>query len=283
MRGGARPAAVRRYLGGSRLQRRGCALPGDFQRETAISLHPYFDVPGGNIGPFGHLTSKFYTATRDEPGMHYYSFLFGHPLQDGNRTVFCREAYKDADALLAHLQNVDAILKKALEVSALGRIEAHGPPAELEKVRPALEPLGCTFWELRDDAFRRPAKSGRDNKVAVVPYFIVDEGMESEFIAGMDDFMSRVKKEGGVVSYGFTTRKEEGRLHVHCREYYQSTPALLAHFENTNAPLQRFLSMSKVARLEVHGLAQDEPRIHEVLGQFDPLYLHLDGQGMWRY
>eukprot|EP01062_Namystynia_karyoxenos_P032005 TRINITY_DN2366_c0_g1_i1.p1 TRINITY_DN2366_c0_g1~~TRINITY_DN2366_c0_g1_i1.p1 ORF type:complete len:260 (+),score=93.20 TRINITY_DN2366_c0_g1_i1:90-869(+) len=255
----------------------------DFQRETAISLHPYFSVPGANIGPFRDLTDKFYAATRSEPGMNFYSFLFGPPQQDGSCTVFCREAYKDGEALLAHLQNVDGVLKKALELSSLARLEAHGPPAELDKVRSALEPLGCTFWELRDDAFRRPAGSGKDNKVAVVPYFLVDEGKESEFIAGMPDFISRTRTEGGVVSYGFTTRKEDGRLHVHCREYYQSTAALLAHLENVGEPLQRALGMAKLARLEVHGLAEDEPKVHEKLSQLNPQYLHLDGKGMWNY
>lgn len=59
----------------------------------------------------------------------------------------CRESYADADGILLHLMNVDAPLKAVLNGPAeLLRLEVHAPMSELDKLRPALEPLGCEFF-----------------------------------------------------------------------------------------------------------------------------------------
>lgn len=55
--------------------------------------------------------------------------------------VFCREAYTDAEGLLAHLNNVGAMLAEALKIADIIRIEVHGPAAELEKLRGPLAHL----------------------------------------------------------------------------------------------------------------------------------------------
>merc|ERR1711959_60409 len=58
-----------------------------------------------------------------------------------------RESYGDADGILLHLKNVETPLKAVLNGPAeLLRLEVHAPASEVEKLRPALEPLGCQFF-----------------------------------------------------------------------------------------------------------------------------------------
>ena len=55
--------------------------------------------------------------------------------------VFCREGYTDAEGLLAHLDNIGALLAEALKIADLIRIEVHGPAAELDKLKTPLAHL----------------------------------------------------------------------------------------------------------------------------------------------
>jgi hypothetical protein len=49
--------------------------------------------------------------------------------------VFCREGYTDAEGVLAHLDNVGALLAEALKTADLARLELHGPAEELDKLK----------------------------------------------------------------------------------------------------------------------------------------------------
>jgi quinol monooxygenase YgiN len=102
---------------------------------TAVSLHPYFKVHPGKLDAARALLPRFVEQTRSEPGCLYYGFTL-----DGD-TVFCREAYRDAEAALAHLQNVGTLLAEMLQHSELVRLELHGPAAELEKLAVPLADL----------------------------------------------------------------------------------------------------------------------------------------------
>lgn len=99
-----------------------------------VSLHPYFIVHAGKLPEFKAALPKFAAKTASEQGNLFYDFTF-----NGDE-VLCREGYRDAEALLAHLQNVDALLKDALKIADLARLEVHGPAAELEKLK---QPLGA--------------------------------------------------------------------------------------------------------------------------------------------
>ncbi len=60
--------------------------------------------------------------------------------------VFCREGYADAEGLLAHLENIGALLAEALKIGDLIRLEVHGPAAELEKLRGPLAHLKPSWF-----------------------------------------------------------------------------------------------------------------------------------------
>ncbi len=94
-----------------------------------ITLHPYFKVHAGKLEEFTAGFAAFVEKTKTEPKNLFYGFSVNG---DG---VFCREGYADADGLLAHLDNVGALLAEALKIGDLVRLEVHGPAAELEKLR----------------------------------------------------------------------------------------------------------------------------------------------------
>jgi hypothetical protein len=53
----------------------------------------------------------------------------------------------DAAALLAHLGNVGSVLGETTKVFEIKSLNCHGPKAEIAKLKDALTPMGCVFWE----------------------------------------------------------------------------------------------------------------------------------------
>lgn len=107
---------------------------------SAVSLHPYFQIHPGKIEEFTANFPAFIERTSSEKGCLYYDFTL-----NGDE-AFCREAYVDGDAALNHLSNVDDLLKKALSISTLTRLEIHGPEAELAKMRGPLAGLAPAWF-----------------------------------------------------------------------------------------------------------------------------------------
>jgi quinol monooxygenase YgiN len=117
-------------------------------QDKCCTIVPYFKVQSDKIEDFKTLCERFVEKTRAEPKCHYYGFSF-----DGN-LAHCREGYEDAEALLAHLENVGSLLEEALKISEIDRLEVHGPAEELAKLREPLAGLEPQFFEL-EYGFRR--------------------------------------------------------------------------------------------------------------------------------
>lgn len=116
--------------------------------DRCCTLVPYFKVSEGKIGAFEQLCQRFVEKTKQESKCLHYGFSF-----DGDR-VHCREGYRDAEAILAHLENVGFLLEEALKISELTRLEIHGPEVELAKLREPLSHLKPRFFILKY-GFRR--------------------------------------------------------------------------------------------------------------------------------
>lgn len=117
-------------------------------QDTCCTIVPYFKIQDGNINAFKSLCEKFVEKTGNESDCLYYGFCF-----DGD-LAHCREGYKHAEGLLAHLENVDALLGEALKISDITRLEVHGPEQELEKLREPLAGLNPQYFVL-EYGFRR--------------------------------------------------------------------------------------------------------------------------------
>jgi hypothetical protein len=102
---------------------------------NAVSIHPYFKIRPGNLEAVKALMSVFLEKTARESKVLHYGFSL-----NGDE-FFCREAYVDADGLLAHLDNVGPELRQMLGLADLTRVEVHGPAAELDKLRGPLADL----------------------------------------------------------------------------------------------------------------------------------------------
>ena len=105
-----------------------------------VSLHPYFKVHPEKLEAFKAGFPAFTEKTASEEKNLFYEFTV-----NGDE-VFCREGYADAGGLLAHLENVGALLAEAMKIADLIRLEVHGPAAELEKLRQPLAHLSPAWF-----------------------------------------------------------------------------------------------------------------------------------------
>jgi quinol monooxygenase YgiN len=117
--------------------------------DTVCTLVPYFKVKPGQLDAFRAGVAGFVARTKSEKGCVHYAFSF-----DGD-TAHCREGYDDAAALLAHLDNVNALLGEALKIADITRLEVHGPAAEVDKLRAPLAGLKPQFFVLEPGGIRR--------------------------------------------------------------------------------------------------------------------------------
>lgn len=115
-------------------------LRGMAKLSTAVSIHPYFQIHPGKLEAFAEVIATFVKTTASEKGCLYYDFTL-----NGDE-AFCREAYLDGDAALTHLANVDPVIKQALAISTMTRLEVHGPEAELAKMRGPLVGLSPAWF-----------------------------------------------------------------------------------------------------------------------------------------
>ena len=117
-------------------------------QDTCVTIVPYFKVNEGQLDAFKALCVQFVEKTQTEPKALYYGFSFA-----GDQ-VHCREGYADAEGLLAHLDNVGALLEEALTIAAIIRLEVHGTEEQLTELRGPLADFNPQFFTL-EYGFRR--------------------------------------------------------------------------------------------------------------------------------
>lgn len=115
-----------------------------------VTLHLYFKVHPGKMPEFKAGLDGMVQATRHEEKNLFYEFTVNGEAGE----VFCREGYVDAAGLLTHLGNVETLLKEALKIADLARLEVHGPAGELDQLRGALSGLNPTWFPLEHGVSR---------------------------------------------------------------------------------------------------------------------------------
>lgn len=110
--------------------------------DKCCSIVPYFKITDENMEAFKLLCEDFVAKTSEETGCLYYGFTFS-----GNE-AHCREGYEDAEALLAHTQNVGDLLERAMKIAEVTRLEIHGPAEELDKIRGPLADMDINYFTL---------------------------------------------------------------------------------------------------------------------------------------
>lgn len=94
------------------------------------------------------MLRRFVEKTASEKENLFYGFSI-----NGDE-VFCREGYESAAGVLAHLDNVGALLAEMLELADVTRVEAHGPAEELEKLKAPLAHLNPAWFTLESSLSR---------------------------------------------------------------------------------------------------------------------------------
>lgn len=236
--------------------------------DTHVTICPYFTVPVGKMEEFKANFADFYKGTKEgTSGCLYYGFAVS-----GNK-VFCREGYKNGEAVLEHLEDVKAPLDKAIRMVGVGglRLELMGPKAELDKCREAFdafhyelessimsslwgaEPnptVSTVYYELDGGSIMSPLPSDLvvypewegwpDSHVIIMPYFTVPEGKMDDFKKNFDAFYAGVK--GGTkdtIYYGFAVSGNQ----VFCREGYLNAEAVLQHLVDVGEALGKAVEM----------------------------------------
>jgi len=117
-------------------------------QDTCCTIVPYFDVPDDYMETFKANCVKFVELANNEPGCLYYGFSF-----NGN-IAHCREGYVNAEAALAHVENVMEPLTEVLKNAKMTRLELHGPESELAKLREPFAGFSPEYFVL-EYGFRR--------------------------------------------------------------------------------------------------------------------------------
>jgi len=105
-----------------------------------VGIHPYFKAHPRKLDAVKAAFPRFVEKTVTEKGNVFYYFSI-----NGDE-VFCPEGYKTAEGVLAHLDNVGALLGQELTMADLIRLEVHGPAKELEKLRGPLAHLNPAWF-----------------------------------------------------------------------------------------------------------------------------------------
>ena len=111
-------------------------------KSTFVSLHPYFKVHPGKLEAVKAGFPRFVEKTANEKDCLFYGFT------SNGEEMSCREAYQSAEGLLAHLDNIGALLAELLKMADLTRLEVHGPAKELEKLKAPLAHLNPVWFTL---------------------------------------------------------------------------------------------------------------------------------------
>ena len=110
--------------------------------ENSVSINPYFKISDENMAAAKEMLKIFCGLVNKEEGCLYYNFCF-----KGN-VMTCREAYQDAAAVMAHLENCGEALGKFVQIAELFRIEILGPAEELDKLRSPLAGMNPDYFVL---------------------------------------------------------------------------------------------------------------------------------------
>mmetsp|Transcript_12022 Transcript_12022/g.35561 ORF Transcript_12022/g.35561 Transcript_12022/m.35561 type:complete len:327 (+) Transcript_12022:99-1079(+) len=182
------------------------------------------------------LTFCGYSTTRSRRD----STVVGDFAEEPGDKLFCRDAFPDADSLLAHLSNVEPQRSALLQGPAsLDGIELHGPAAELRKCEDAPALQGARLFEVDCGLSRLEKESGG------MPLPLQLVSLHTSFSLADADAARAICKE--IVA---TTAGEENCIYhgwtvcgdtLTCREAYGSAVGLARHCEGVAASIERLL------------------------------------------
>ena len=106
------------------------------------------------------------------------------------------------------------------------------------------------------------------NVVSLHPYFKAHPGKLDAVKASLPAFVEKTATEEQCLYYEFTINGDE----LFCREGYVGAEGVLAHLANVGALLGELLTISDLARIEVHGPAEELEKLKGAVGGMNPAW-----------
>jgi len=107
-----------------------------------------------------------------------------------------------------------------------------------------------------------------DTACSIHPYFKVHPGKLDAFHWLCLRFVTPTKPEPACLCYGSSFDADQ----VHCRENYVDAAGRLARLANVEAPIAEALTISDLARLEVHGTEAELAKLREPTAGMAPQF-----------
>merc|ERR1719502_2260393 len=236
--------------------------------QSLMTIQPTFTVKDWALAE--PIMAEFVEATKKETGCIYYGWT-----KVGDK-LFCREAYTDAAGVLAHLDNVGALVGKLLESAAtLDKIELHGPAEELDKCKSTMDGFGTTYWAIDSGISFMSKEVGSvrsaQTLMSIQPTFTVKDWAAAEPI--MAEFVEATKTETGCVFYGWTKVGDK----LFCREAYVDAVGVLAHLDNVGPCVGKLLeSAATLDKIELHGPTAELDKCKAGMDGFGTKYFEID-------
>jgi len=231
------------------------AAPYDF---TLLTLQPTYTI--ADWGAARPIMEDLVAAAKAEPRLTYCGYattrstpdptvLGDYSVAPGEDRLFCREAFPDAEALLAHISTVQEQRKALVDgpgPAALEDLQLHGPAAALREcvasgLLDGMGLAGCRFFETESGLSRLEKEWGGMplplQLLSLSTTFTVAEDQGAEVGAICDEIVALATEEENCLYCGWTRSGNQ----LCCREAYGSVVGLARHVAAVSSCLDRLL------------------------------------------
>ena len=262
-----------------RLQRIGCDPP----RMNVVDVMPFWDNNFYTVQPTFEvrdwaaarpLMAEYLDKVRTERGAMYCGWTISGDM------LCCREGFHDADAVIAHMANVQPVLDQLLANAAtLCTMEVHGPASGLKTCQGALESLEARYFEIDSGCtfLVRPyaGMSRGQSHFSLHPTFKVVDWDAVRPV--LDESIESMRLTSGCVFYGWTRRGDT----LFGRHAFLNADGVRRHLASTDALVASLVSSGAVTltSVSVHGpptrLGEVKAALHDYHG-LTPQYFAID-------
>ena len=244
---------------------------------TFLTIQPKFTVQDWDSAQL--ILEQMVDQSRSEMGCAYYGFT----RCAAENSLFCSEAYEDADAVLTHIRQISPLAEKltAPGIATLDQVSLHGPESELAKVKAGLDAERAARWQfyvIDSGVSYFTKQTGAIMKsqtmLSIKPTFTVSDWSKAKPI--MDEFVRRTQAEPGCIYYGWTIDRSAGKLF--CREAYFNADDVLSHLENVGSLVEELVAdgVATLDRIELHGPRMQLERCKVAMDPFGTAYYNLE-------
>merc|ERR1719419_1590780 len=218
--------------------------------DHCIMMCPYFMVKPNEFGVWKAKADAFYKAAEETDDLLFYGMGFN----DGG--VHIRQGYRNASALIDHLQRADKPMTDALKNCKLAKVDVYGPKSQLNKVKKVMTKIGdCYFSFYECSSTMKPCRRPTEYTGQLGSDTLVSCSITIK--ATMVEYKALAPKIKCVHSRARDHPGNESCLVAYCVK--QCTVMLLGFFDNMESTMEHVacsvshLGHECIHNLEMHG------------------------------